>query len=181
MSTRLFQSLSRATKKTEPWEYFIFGQCLSPQQIEEIKNADIDRTSVLHDGTRSGYKDGEGKQNHKFREYVTKDNWEKYPELTNLIKELQSEPIREMIAKMVGNNNNFKDSYVRLEVLNGIPSFTSEHSPAKPVSLNLSHLDCIEEPHKPDREQWLYSLLGAQFTLKEMQSGHAYNFLQDEK
>ena len=66
-------------------------------------------------------------------------------------------------------------------VLNGIPSFTSEHSPAKPVSLNLSHLDCIEEPHKPDREQWLYSLLGAQFTLKEMQSGYAYNFLQDEK
>ena len=66
-------------------------------------------------------------------------------------------------------------------VLNGIPSFTSEHSPAKPVSLNLSHLDCIEEPHKPDREQWLYSLLGAQFTLKEMESGYAYNFLQDEK
>lgn len=66
-------------------------------------------------------------------------------------------------------------------VLNGIPSFTSEHSPAKPVSLNLSHLDCIEEPYMPDREQWLYSLLGAQFTLKEMQSGHAYNFLQDEK
>ena len=66
-------------------------------------------------------------------------------------------------------------------VLNGIPSFTSEHSPAKPVSLNLSHLDCIEEPHMPEREQWLYSLLGAQFTLKEMQSGYAYNFLQDEK
>ena len=66
-------------------------------------------------------------------------------------------------------------------VLNGIPSFTSEHSPAKPVSLNLSHLDCIEEPHKPDREQWLYSLLGAQFTLKEMESGYTYNFLQDEK
>ena len=66
-------------------------------------------------------------------------------------------------------------------VLNGVPSFTSEHSPAKPVSLNLSHLDCIEEPHMPEREQWLYSLLGAQFTLKEMQSGYAYNFLQDEK
>ena len=99
MSTRLFQSLSRATKKTEPWEYFVFGQCLSPQQIDEIKNADIDRGSVLHDGTRSGYKDGEGKQNHKFREYVTKDNWLKYPELTDFIKELQSEPIRKMIAK----------------------------------------------------------------------------------
>ena len=66
-------------------------------------------------------------------------------------------------------------------VLNGIPSFTSEHSPAKPVSLNLSHLDCIEEPYMPKREQWLYSLLGAQFKLEEMKSGYAYKFLQDEK
>tara|TARA_B100000508_G_C11447492_1_gene272206 strand:+ start:600 stop:1238 length:639 start_codon:yes stop_codon:yes gene_type:complete len=123
MSTRLFQSLSRATKKTEPWEYFVFGQCLSPQQIEEIKNADIDRTQVLNDGTRSGYIDGVGKQNDRFREYVTKQNWEKYPELTNFIKELQSEPIRKMIADMVGNKNNFEGSYVRLEVLNDTQGF----------------------------------------------------------
>ena len=66
-------------------------------------------------------------------------------------------------------------------VVRGIPSFTSEHSPAKPVSLNLSHLDCIEEPYMPKREQWLYSLLGAQFKLEEMKSGYAYKFLQDEK
>jgi hypothetical protein len=66
-------------------------------------------------------------------------------------------------------------------VVRGIPSFTSEHSPAKPVSLNLSHLDCIEEPYMPERQQWLYSLLGAQFKLEEMKSGYAYKFLQDEK
>ena len=66
-------------------------------------------------------------------------------------------------------------------VVRGIPSFTSEHSPAKPVSLNLEHLDCIEEPYMPKREQWLYSLLGAQFKLEEMKSGYAYKFLQDEK
>ena len=66
-------------------------------------------------------------------------------------------------------------------VVRGIPSFTSEHSPAKPVSLNLEHLDCIEEPYMPKREQWLYSLLGAQFKLEEMKNGYAYEFLQDEK
>ena len=54
MSTRLFQSLSRATKHDEPWEYFTFGQALSPQQIDEIRNADIKRDGVLHAGTRSG-------------------------------------------------------------------------------------------------------------------------------
>ena len=66
-------------------------------------------------------------------------------------------------------------------VMNGVPSFTSPHSPASPVSLPLYKLDSIEEPHMPDREQWLYSLLGAQFTKSEMQSGYAYSFLQDEK
>ena len=30
MSTRLFQSLMNVNKHTEPWEYFTFGQCLSP-------------------------------------------------------------------------------------------------------------------------------------------------------
>ena len=42
-------------------------------------------------------------------------------------------------------------------------------------------LHWLEEPYMPKREQWLYSLLGAQFKLEEMKSGYAYKFLQDEK
>ena len=68
-----------------------------------------------------------------------------------------------------------------VELIMNVPSFTSPHSPASPVSLPLYNLDSIENPHMPDREQWLYSLLGAQFTKSEMQSNYAYNFLQDEK
>ena len=113
----------RATKHNEPEEYFTFGQCLTPQQIDEIKTADINRTQVLNDGTRSGYKDGVGKQNDKFREYITKENAGKYPELVKFIKELQTEPIRSMIAKLVGNKENFIGSYVRLEVLNDTQGF----------------------------------------------------------
>ena len=121
--TRLFESLSKATRHDNPWEYFTFGQSLSPQQIDEIKNADINREGVLHDGTRSGYKEGVEKQNHKLREYITKENADKYPALTEFIKELQSKPIREIIAKMVGNEEQFKGSYVRLEVLNDTKGF----------------------------------------------------------
>ena len=123
MSTRLFQSLGRATKHDNPWEYFTFGQALSPQQIDEIRNANIQRDGVLHDGTRSGYVEGVEKQNHKFRAYVTNENRHLYPELVSFIKELQSKPIREMIAKMVGNKDNFANSYVRLEVLNDTEGF----------------------------------------------------------
>ena len=89
----------------------------------EIRGASIKRDGVLHDGTRSGYKEGVEKQNHKLREYITKENSSEYPELTKFIKELQSKPIRELIAKMVGNENNFADSYVRLEVLNDTEGF----------------------------------------------------------
>ena len=121
--TRLFESLSKATRHDNPWEYFTFGQSLSPQQIDEIKNADINRDGVLHDGTRSGYKEGVEKQNHKLREYITKENADKYPALTEFIEELQSKPIREIIAKMVGNKEEFKGSYVRLEVLNDTKGF----------------------------------------------------------
>ena len=86
--TRLFESLSKATRHDNPREYFTFGQSLSPQLIEEIANANINRDGVLHDGTRSGYKEGVEKQNHKLREYITKENADKYPALTEFIKEI---------------------------------------------------------------------------------------------
>jgi len=123
MYTKLYESLSKAKKNDMPWEHFTFGQVLTQAQVAEIRGATIERSGVLHDGTRSGYKDGEAKQNHKLREYITNDNRTKYPELLKLIRELQSKPIREMIAKMVGNENNFDNSYVRLEVLNDTEGF----------------------------------------------------------
>ena len=92
MYTKLYESLSKATRQDMPWEYFTFGQALTQAQVAEIRGATIERSGVLHDGTRSGYKEGVEKQNHKLREYITNDNRSKYPELVNLIRELQSIP-----------------------------------------------------------------------------------------
>ena len=64
-------------------------------------------------------------------------------------------------------------------VREGVPSFCSEYSPAAPVSLLLDQLDKIENPIKPDRERWMATLLGSQFTLSEMKSGFAYRYLND--
>ena len=119
----LFESLNNAIKHDEPWEYFTFSECLSSLQIDEIKNAQINRSLILHDGTRTGYKDEVENQNHQLREYINKDNSYKYPHLTAFIQELRSEPIRNIIAKMVGNKNNFEDAYVRLEILNDTKGF----------------------------------------------------------
>jgi len=64
-------------------------------------------------------------------------------------------------------------------VVQGIPSFSSEHSPAFPVSYSLQELNQIEKPKISDREQWLYSLLGSQFTISEMKSGFAYKYINE--
>tara|TARA_Y100001951_G_C11243451_1_gene241944 strand:- start:792 stop:1010 length:219 start_codon:yes stop_codon:yes gene_type:complete len=63
----------------------------------------------------------------------------------------------------------------------GIPSFCTKHSPAAPVSYFLSKINMIENPLMRDREHWIYSLLGSQFMLREMQSGFAYEYLKDKK
>ena len=87
----LLNSLRNAETHHEPWEYHTFGQVLNEAQIDEIRNAEVIKDGVLFDGTRSGYKDGVGKQNDKIREYVTIENRHKYPNLFNFIKEMQGD------------------------------------------------------------------------------------------
>ena len=121
--SKFWESLINAKRNDSPWEHYTFGQVLTEAQVKEIREAQIDKRGVLHDGTRSGYRDGVAKQNHQFREYITKENCHKYPELTDIIKELQDKEIRKIIADMVGNTNNFEDAYIRVEVLNDIEGF----------------------------------------------------------
>jgi len=121
--SKFWESLINAKRENNPWEHYLFGQALTEAQIKEIREAEIDRTGVLHDGTRSGYKDGTGRQNDKLREYITKDNCHKYPELIKLINELRDIENRKIIAGMTGNTNNFEDAYIRLEVLNDTEGF----------------------------------------------------------
>ena len=121
--TKLLNSLQRCKYDNNPWDHFIIQDVLTDKQIDEIRNATVTRDGVLHDGTRSGYKKGVEKQNHKLREYITRDNYKKYPELTKFINDLRSKPVRKLIAKMVGNKEEFKGSFVRLEVLNDTEGF----------------------------------------------------------
>jgi len=123
VNTKLLESLHHTRYDDSPWEHFIIENVLTDEQIDEIRNASVKRDGMLHDGTRSGYKKGVEKQNHKLREYITKDNYHKYPELTKFINELCGRPVREFIAKMVGNKNDFKGAFVRLEVLNDTEGF----------------------------------------------------------
>ena len=121
--TKLLDSLQRCKYDNNPWDHFIIQDVLTDKQIDEIRNATVTRDGVLHDGTRSGYKKGVEKQNHKLREYITNENRGKYPALVSFIREMQSHPVRKEFAKLVGNKDNFANSYVRLEILNDNQGF----------------------------------------------------------
>ena len=121
--SKFLSSIENSVRDDVPWEYHLIANALTDKQIHEIKNAEINRDGVLHDGTRSGYKEGVEKQNHQLREYITRDNYYKYPELKKLIDEMRTVRVRECIAQMVGNKNSFEGSFVRLEILRDTKSF----------------------------------------------------------
>jgi hypothetical protein len=60
-------------------------------------------------------------------------------------------------------------------IINGVPVFTEPSSPAAPIA--VYDLTKIEEPIFPDREPLLYNLAYSQFTLPEIESGYALEFL----
>ena len=118
--------LNQSKKYEEPFQHWELNQPLTEEQIEEIVKADIDNPSehnLNYDGTRAidggegefrkGISDG-GKAL-KFRCFITKENSNEFPALTNLIKELQNKQTCEKISNLIGKD--LSNSYVRLEVI----------------------------------------------------------------
>ena len=118
--------LNQSKKYEEPFSHWELNQPLTEEQVKEIVNADIANPSehnLNYDGTRAidggegefrkGISDG-GKAL-KFRCFITKENSNEFPALTNLIKELQSKQTCEKISNLIGKD--LSNSYVRLEVI----------------------------------------------------------------
>jgi len=118
--------LNKSTKYEEPFSHWELNQPLTEEQIQEIVNADIDNPSehnLNYDGTRAidggkgEFREGisDGGKALKFRCFITKENSNEFPALTNLIKELQSKQTCEKISNLIGKD--LSNSYVRLEVI----------------------------------------------------------------
>ena len=130
---------------------------------------------------------------------IDKDEWTK-----DIVKKLKQHTKREIIVRQKFKDNldwspdrnviplteHLRDCYAMVSfhsmcavqaVMNGIPSYCSEHSPAYPVSLGLNELGQIKDPlYAGDREDWVKSLMCSQFTVDEMKSGQAYKHLNGE-
>ena len=118
--------LNQSKKYKNPFSHWELNKPLTEQQINEIINADIANPvehNLSYDGTRA-IDGGEGKfregisdggQALKFRCFITKDNFNDFPGLTNLIKELQNKQTYEKISNLIGKD--LSNAYVRLEVV----------------------------------------------------------------
>ena len=118
--------LNQSKKYEEPFQHWELNQPLTEEQIKEIVKADIDNPSehnLNYDGTRAidggegEFREGisDGGKALKFRCFITKENFNEFPALTNLIKELQNKQTCEKISNLIGKN--LSNSYVRLEVI----------------------------------------------------------------
>jgi len=120
-------SIEKKSKKFEkPFTHWELNEPLTDGQIAEIINADIDNPTehnLNYDGTRA-IDGGEGKFREgisdggkalKFRCFITRENSNDFPNLTNFIKELQNKKTYEKISSLVGKD--LFNSYVRVEVI----------------------------------------------------------------
>ena len=118
--------LNQSKKYESPFNHWELNKPLTDEQIQEIVNVDIanpEEHNLNYDGTRA-IDGGEGKFREgisdggkalKFRCFINKDNSNKFPGLTNLIKELQNKQTYEKISNLIGKE--LSNAYVRLEVV----------------------------------------------------------------
>ena len=120
-------SIENKSKRHEsPFVHWELNEPLTDGQISEIVNADIDNPeehNINYDGTRA-IDGGEGKFREgisdggkalKFRCFITKENSNKFPNLTNFIKELQNKNTHEKVSSLIGKD--LSNAYVRVEVI----------------------------------------------------------------
>tara|TARA_Y100001970_G_scaffold116942_1_gene145580 strand:+ start:362 stop:1024 length:663 start_codon:yes stop_codon:yes gene_type:complete len=120
-------SIKNNSKKfKDPFDHWELNKPLTDDQINEIINADIANPSdhnLNYDGTRA-IDGGEGKFRQgisdggkalKFRCFVTKENTNNFPHLTEFIKELQTKETTNKISELTGKD--LSNSYVRVEVI----------------------------------------------------------------
>ena len=118
--------LNNSKKFVDPFTHWELNKPLTVEQIQEIVNADIANPvehSLNYDGTRA-IDGGEGKFREgisdggkalKFRCFITKENSNEFPALTNLIEELQKKETHKKISDLI--NKDLSKSYVRVEVI----------------------------------------------------------------
>ena len=111
----LIRSLrTKSSKYQSPFNYWIIDEPLSDDAIDEVYKTPIPSGEVIFDGTRAGDKNGKDLLS-KLRVFVDQENSIEFPNLKELISEMQSKECQKIIEGMI--NINLSNSYVRVEVI----------------------------------------------------------------
>ena len=105
---------TKSSKYQSPFNYWIIDEPLSDNAIDEIYKTPIPSGEVIFDGTRAGDKNGKDLLS-KLRVFIDQNNYTEFPNLKNLISEMQSKECQKLIEGML--NVNLTNSYVRVEVI----------------------------------------------------------------
>ena len=123
----LFNSLkSRLQFYEEPFKHWAINKPLTELAIKEVCNAEIANPlndGLNYDGTRAidggegKYREGikSGGKAKKYRCFITKENSNNFPNLSNFVDELCSKDVNQYISDLI--KKDLSNSYVRVEVI----------------------------------------------------------------
>ena len=97
-----------------PFKHWEINKCLDDITINEINNASLPKGSRSYDGTRAADHTGGGIDG-KLRLFIDKKNCDYFPNLTKLIKLLQSSKYVKKISSIL--DKDLSNSFVRLEII----------------------------------------------------------------
>ena len=97
-----------------PFKHWEINKCLDDITINEINNASLPKGSRSYDGTRAADHTGGGIDG-KLRLFIDKKNCDYFPNLTKLIKLLQSNNYVKKISSIL--DKDLSTSFVRLEII----------------------------------------------------------------
>ncbi len=125
-----------------PFNHWEFTDCLDQKSLDEISYSNIPHGERAYDGTRAADYTGEGIDG-KLRLFITKENYENFPNLTKLINSLQNKKMVDKISKII--NKDLSKSYVRLEIIGDKKGFWLK--PHKDISEKLMTMMVWANPY----------------------------------
>jgi hypothetical protein len=126
-----------------PFKHWEISKCLNDKTLNEISYTNIPDGQRSFDGTRAADHTGGGIDG-KLRLFIDNDNSHNYPNLTNVINELQKKELYEKIGDLI--NKDLSNSFVRLEIIGDKKGFWLK--PHKDISEKLMTMMIWANPYE---------------------------------
>ena len=126
-----------------PFKHWEISKCLNDKTLNEISYTNIPDGQRSFDGTRAADHTGGGVDG-KLRLFLDNNNSHNYPNLTNVINELQKKKLYEKIGNLI--NRDLSNSFVRLEIIGDKKGFWLK--PHKDISEKLMTMMIWANPYE---------------------------------